>query len=238
MRKYKKLVVRSTIISLAALASVASPSIPANAADTSPRPLDYQASLTVAKSAPAVVSIFQTIGNRTAEVFAGTGFFVDSRGYILTSNHVLFGSGGRVRLADGTSRPATVVFRDGKNDIALLHIEGTGYSTLKLGDSSLLKSGDAVLGMAPSVAPLPAAAGVVTGYDVIGVRDERGKTQAVGVFKSNAPFVPGYSGGPLLDIQGNVVGINDSIAATQHALSYSVPINAAKAALRSIPPSK
>jgi serine protease Do len=84
-----------------------------------------------------------------ARVDAGTGFFIDSDGYLLTANHVVADKEAayQVVLADGTAADATVLYRNPETDVALLKIEGSDFPSLRLGDSSSLRHGQIVAGL-------------------------------------------------------------------------------------------
>jgi serine protease Do len=156
----------------------------------------------------------------------GSGFVIDPSGLIVTNAHVVESAGQiQVRLADGRRFPASIVGRDSRVDLALLKIEGPPRLTvLPLGDSNRLRVGELVLalgnpfGLEQSVtfgivsrkgAPLTVAA---PGFDFI---------------QTDAAISPGNSGGPLVNVSGEVVGVN-SMVARNGSIGFAIPSNLVK----------
>jgi len=214
----------------------------------------------ISKVNPSVVSIFgykkilqneeqQTISfpffnisltipaQETEEVDAGTGFFVDSRGYIVTSEHVVDDPNAdyKIILQDGTPQTATVLYKDAVNDIAILKIPGENYAPATLGDSSAVTKGEVVIATGNALGSMRniPAVGSVTGLHKSIQPSNTGDNQQTinDLMQSNMQLYPGHSGGPTFDLSGTVVGINDAVAANQKNVSFSVPINAAKQAI-------
>jgi hypothetical protein len=177
------------------------------------------------------------IPSATAQTFAtsGSGFLVDSAGYILTNYHVVEGATGpiTVTLSDGRKYEAEVVdysatFEDGGFDAALLKIHGTGFPTLPLADSEGVQLFDRVMVLGY---PLSFSLGVslnITGGNVTAFRDLEGGPR---VFQIDAVVNPGNSGGPALDDYGRVIGIVTSKFEGEaiEGIGFVVPINAALA---------
>ncbi|MBZ9674030.1 DegQ family serine endoprotease [Mesorhizobium sp. ES1-3] len=139
----------------------------------------------------------------------GSGFIVSADGTIVTNNHVVDGASSiKVTLDDGTELPATLVGHDAKNDLAVLKIKaGKSLPTVKWGDSDKLMTGDQVLAIGnPFGIGTTVTAGIVSA---------RGRDLHSGPFDDfiqiDAPINHGNSGGPLVDVNGNVVGINTAI---------------------------
>ncbi|UVK43169.1 DegQ family serine endoprotease [Mesorhizobium sp. AR07] len=139
----------------------------------------------------------------------GSGFIVAADGTIVTNNHVVDGASSiKVTLDDGTELPATLVGRDAKNDLAVLKIKADKpLPTVKWGDSDRLMTGDQVLAIGnPFGIGTTVTAGIVSA---------RGRDLHSGPFDDfiqiDAPINHGNSGGPLVDVSGNVVGINTAI---------------------------
>ena len=156
----------------------------------------------------------------------GSGFVIDPSGLIVTNAHVIESAGQiQVRLADGRRLAATVVGRDNRVDLALLKIAGApGLTVLPLGDSNKMRVGELVLalgtpfGLEQSVtfgivsrkgAPLIAAS---PGFDFI---------------LTDAAIHPGNSGGPLVNVSGEVVGVN-TMAGRNGAIGFAIPSNLVK----------
>lgn len=139
----------------------------------------------------------------------GSGFIIASDGIIVTNNHVVDGASSiKVTLDDGTILPAKLVGRDAKNDLAVLKIKADkSLPTVKWGDSDRLMTGDQVLAIGnPFGIGTTVTAGIVSA---------RGRDLHSGPFDDfiqiDAPINHGNSGGPLVDANGNVVGINTAI---------------------------
>ena len=139
----------------------------------------------------------------------GSGFIVGSDGTIVTNNHVIDGATSiKVTLDDGTELPAKLVGRDAKNDLAVLKVKADkSLPTVKWGDSDKLMPGDQVLAFGnPFGIGTTVTAGIVSA---------RGRDLHSGPFDDfiqiDAPINHGNSGGPLVDVAGNVVGINAAI---------------------------
>jgi putative serine protease PepD len=143
----------------------------------------------------------------------GTGFVVDADGLIVTNEHVVDGSSDiTVKLGDGTSRKATVVGQDKSTDIALLKIDTGGgkLTPLKLADSSKVQIGDATFAIGN---PFGLEDTLTTGVISATQRQITAPNgfSISGVLQTDAALNPGNSGGPLLDDQGDVIGINSQI---------------------------
>jgi serine protease Do len=165
---------------------------------------------------------------------AGTGFFVDSSGYILTSEHVVSDTNAfyRVTLTDGTEENARIIYRNPVDDVAVIKIEGTNYPALTLGDSSLLTKGTPVLGMGNAFGQTTNVTSVGAVSDlhenIISSSADGTEKRLSDLFETTMQLYPGDSGGPTFDLSGKVIGINDAIAVDQDHVSFSTPINYAK----------
>jgi serine protease Do len=159
----------------------------------------------------------------------GTGFLIDSKGMILTNNHVVEDSTElKVKLADGKAYKARIVGRDAKTDVALIQIKTDGLlPSLPLGDSDALEVGDWLVAIGnPFGLGNTVTSGIVSAkYRQIGA----------GVYdnfiQTDAAINPGNSGGPLLDMQGQVVGINSAIFSQSGGsvgIGFAIPINMVK----------
>ncbi|HEX7091267.1 MAG TPA: trypsin-like peptidase domain-containing protein [Longimicrobiales bacterium] len=170
---------------------------------------------------------------------AGSGVILDREGYILTSDHVVENADHvTVTLHDRREFEARVVARDPSTDVAVLKIEPGDYPPARLGDSDALRLGDWVLALgSPLGLQFSVSAGVVSAkgrsIGILGPGAD-GASQAAPLehfIQTDAAMNPGNSGGPLVDLEGNVVGINTAIATpTGYYFGYgfAVPINLAR----------
>ncbi len=171
---------------------------------------------------------------RETQQSLGSGFVVDKEGYILTNRHVVDGADQiSVTLSNGKRYDAKLVGKDARTDVALLKVEPKEPLTvLDLGDSDQVEVGEWVMAIGN---PFGLGGNSVT----VGVVSFKGRDLTLGVrgtsvdmIQTDAAINPGNSGGPLLNTDGQVVGINTMIIANGPAQSagvgFSVPINVAK----------
>ena len=164
---------------------------------------------------------------------AGSGFVMDSRGYILTNNHVIENAQAiQVTLGDGSRFPAKLVGADTRNDIALLKIEPGNHklTAIPMGDSDALQVGQRVLAIGN---PFGFSSTLTTGVvSALGRTVQTSQESFIdGAIQTDAAINQGNSGGPLLDTHGNVVGINSAIYSTSGSaagIGFAIPINTAK----------
>jgi S1-C subfamily serine protease len=177
----------------------------------------------------AVVKIDNyAISDRQRISGSGSGFVFSSDGLILTNAHVVSNSGKlNVTLLDGEEYTGEVTGIDRDTDIAIIKIFGTGYTPAKLGTSGDLKIGQFVI-----------AIGNPFGYQhsvSVGVLSGVGRTMRTpdghlidNILQSDAAMNPGNSGGPMIDTQGEVIGINTAIIPSGQGLSFSIGIDTVK----------
>ena len=154
----------------------------------------------------------------------GSGFVIDPDGYIVTNNHVIEGAEKiLVRMGDKREFDAEIVGTDPQSDIALLKIDENNLHSLKLGDSEALKLGEWVLAIgAPFGFEQSVTAGIVSAKG-----RANGAQQYVPFIQTDVPINRGNSGGPLLNMDGEVVGVNSWILSSNGGfigLSFSIPI--------------
>jgi S1-C subfamily serine protease len=182
-----------------------------------------------AKTDPGLVDVVSSLGYQGAGA-AGTGLVLTSTGEILTNNHVIDGATS-VKVTDignGRTYTASVVGYDKTDDIAVLQLKNaSGLTTVSLGDSSQVKSGDKVvaLGNAGGKGGTPSvAAGHVTSLNqAITASDEGGgaSERLTGMIETNANIQPGDSGGALVNTAGQVVGINTAASSASETSAGS-----------------
>ena len=159
---------------------------------------------------------------------AGSGFIIDKTGYILTNAHVIAGmSRIVVTLQDGEEYPAEVVGSDKHTDIALLKIDAEmPLPVVVIGDSDAVKVGQWVAAIgSPYGLDQTVTAGIISA-----LRRRLPSDRYVPFIQTDAAVNPGNSGGPLTDLDGNVIGINSQIISPVQAFvgaSFAIPINVA-----------
>ena len=205
-----------------------------SAADSSTRPDGSIAALAAAVT-PAVVSIDATnkLGSAT-----GTGFIIDSTGYIVTNNHVIadavYHSKITVTLADGQEFLAKVVGHTSEYDIAVLKIQATGLPVVELGNSDGVVVGDTVIAIgSPLGLQSTVTSGIISALDRPVTTGNNDELSFIDALQTDAAINPGNSGGPLIDAKGRVIGVNSAIATNTNnqseagsiGLGFAIPIN-------------
>ncbi len=157
----------------------------------------------------------------------GSGVIIDRTGYIVTNYHVVRGAEGiTVRLIDGREFKANVVGRDPKTDLSLIKITSPAADlpAIPLGDSDKMRVGDWVLAVGN---PFGLAHTVTQG-----IISATGRVIGTGPYdnflQTDAPVNPGNSGGPLVNLHGEVVGITTAIVATGQGIGFAIPSNVAR----------
>ena len=158
----------------------------------------------------------------------GSGVIVDSKGYILTSSHVISGADDiRVKLADGSVFDAKALGADPDTDIAVLKIDTTALTSIVTGDSSDLEVGDVVLAIGN---PFNIGQTVTQGIISATGRNQLGLNTYEDFIQTDAAINPGNSGGALINAFGQLVGINTAIYGVDSSLGigFAIPVNLAK----------
>jgi S1-C subfamily serine protease len=164
----------------------------------------------------------------------GSGIVVSSNGLILTNYHVVEGAQSlSVATADNQTLDATVVSTDEKHDLAVIHATGGSLTAATLGDSGQLLVGQTVLAIGSPLGEFTETVtrGIVSALDrSITVSDQaNGSSKDLsGLIQTDAAINPGNSGGPLINEQGEVVGINSAVSRQAEGIGFAIPINAAK----------
>jgi Do/DeqQ family serine protease len=163
---------------------------------------------------------------RNVQRGTGTGFVIDAAGFIVTNDHVISGADRiRVRLTDGREYRATVFGADPATDIALLKIEAENLPALPLGDSDEVRVGDAVIAIGN---PLDYEHSVTSGIVSAKGRKVYHNEPFEDFIQTDAAINRGNSGGPLLNQQGEVIGVNTVIRVDGSGISFAVPSNVVK----------
>lgn len=190
--------------------------------------------VTVVGTVPGQVTFFGSTGNQTV---SGSGVFISDQGYILTNNHVVEGTQGdlTIILADGSQEKAKIVGTDQFSDIAVLKTDGKVPAVATLGNSDVLQPGESVIAIG---SPLGDFKNTVT----VGVISATGRSidtgqgyQIENLIQTDAAINQGNSGGPLVDLVGEVIAINTLIVRNSgsgtvaEGLGFAIPINTANA---------
>jgi serine protease Do len=159
----------------------------------------------------------------------GSGFLISKDGYILTNNHVVGGANRlEVALHDGRKMEAKVVGTDAHTDVALIKIEGQDLPVLPMGDSDVMEVGEWVLAIG---SPFGLTGTVTSGIVSAKGRDGMGITDYENFLQTDAAINPGNSGGPLVNLQGQAIGINTAILSRDggyNGIGFAIPMNMAK----------
>jgi len=215
-------------------------------AETLPEPqvlisnTDIQTNITqaVEKAGPAVVTVVGTVAGRETffgytgdQRVSGSGVIISADGYAVTNNHVIDGTTSvNVLLADGNELPATVIGADPYADLAVLKLDGEVQSYASLGNSDALQPGETVIAIG---SPLGEFVNTVT----VGVVSATGRMietengyQIENLIQTDAAINSGNSGGPLVNLAGEVIGINTLVvrgsemgSASAEGLGFAVP---------------
>lgn len=158
----------------------------------------------------------------------GSGFIIGSDGRLITNAHVVDGAEKvQVTLKDGTSYPGKVLGTDPFTDVAVIKIEATNLPTVSFGDAENLMPGEWAIAIGnPLGLDNTVTVGIISAMgrssSQVGVPDKRVK-----FIQTDAAINPGNSGGPLLNSQGEVIGINTAIRADAQGLGFAIPIETA-----------
>ena len=202
----------------------------------------------VQKVAPTVVTVVGTIpgqmtffGMTGDQTVSGSGFFISDQGYILTNNHVVEGTKEvKIILSDGSEQTASIVGTDIYSDIAVLKTDGNVPAIAGLGNSDVLDPGESVIAIG---SPLGNFKNTVT----VGVVSATGRSLDTGngyqiedLIQTDAAINHGNSGGPLVNLAGEVIGINTLVVRNTNGgdvaegLGFAIPVNTAQAIAQQI----
>jgi serine protease Do len=163
-------------------------------------------------------------GRRTT----GSGFIIRQDGFILTNAHVIDGAQQiQVKLADGRRLVARQIGLDERVDLALIKVDATGLPVAALGDSNRLRVGEFVLALGH-----PFGLEQTVSFGIVSRRGAPLQVAAPGFdfIQTDASVNPGNSGGPLVNMAGEVIGVN-SMAARNGSIGFAIPVNLAKSLL-------
>jgi putative serine protease PepD len=183
---------------------------------------------------------FGTPGGSQKSEAEGTGFEIDTKGDILTAEHVVDGADSiQVQFEDGSTAKATLVGSDKSTDTAVIHVDkpASDLHPLMLGDSSSVQPGQSVVAIgSPFGLPESMTAGIVSATNRSITAPNR--FSITGAIQTDAAINHGNSGGPLIDVATNtVIGINDQIESDTNdnaGVGFAVPINPARSVARTL----
>jgi len=175
----------------------------------------------------------QTVGR-------GTGFIIEKNGLILTNRHVVDDEDAEytVILNDGTQFQAEILGRDMIKDIAILKIQAENLDTIELGDSNGIEIGQTVIAIGNALGEYSntVTRGVISGINRKVVAGGIFSSEEVidGAIQTDAAINIGNSGGPLLNLAGQVIGVNTAVNWNGSALGFAIPIDQAKNIISSV----
>ncbi len=189
------------------------------------------------QAAPGVVTITTELARRgRVGEGVGSGIVLDTSGNILTNAHVIAGASQiQVTFSDGQTAAATVAGESTSADLAVIHVSvaASRLHPLVLGDSKAVRVGDAAYAIG---APFGLAESMTAGI-VSGLNRSNQSSGLSGLIQTDAPINPGNSGGALLNAQGQVIGVSDSIESPiggNVGVGFAIPGNVVKQLLKSL----
>jgi serine protease Do len=210
--------------------------------------IDTTITKAVQQVGPAVVTVVGTIPGQNTywgptgdQTVSGSGFFISQDGYVLTNNHVVDGTSEvSIVLSDGTQEKATIIGTDQYADVAVLKTSGQVPAVATLGNSDVLNPGETVIAIG---SPLGDFKNTVT----VGVVSATGRSidtgqgyMIEGLIQTDAAINEGNSGGPLVNLAGEVIAINTLVVrgtgtgTVAEGLGFAIPINTAQAVAEQI----
>ncbi len=180
-----------------------------------------------------VIPQYRQNGTKSQEVSSGSGFIISADGYVVTNQHVVADKEASytVFLNDGSKHDATVVALGDVYDIALLKIDNGGrdLAYLQFGDSDQLKQGQSVIAIGNALGQFrnTVSVGVVSGLSrSVTASSGQGQSELLqDVIQTDAAINSGNSGGPLLDLQGFVIGVNVAASNGGSNIAFALPAN-------------
>jgi serine protease Do len=190
----------------------------------------------------SVNSAYYGTRTRTTQA-AGTGLIIDSNGLILTNKHVVAEGITKLEVvtSDGTRyEDVDVIGRDSLNDLAILKVKDPkNFKAAQLADSDNVRTGQKVIAIGNALGQFQntVTSGIISGLGrPVEAGDESGSAteQLTNLFQTDAAINSGNSGGPLLNYNGEVIGINTAIAADAQNIGFAIPINEAKGIIETV----
>ena len=184
---------------------------------------------------PFFRGFFGNVPHEQVQRALGSGVIISPDGYIVTNNHVVGGADKvEVRLSDARVFPATIVGTDPKSDVAIIKINKTGLPAMKIGDSSRLRIGSFVLAIGnPFGLEQTVTMGIISALGRSGL----GITDYENFIQTDAAINPGNSGGALVNMKGELIGINTAILSQSGGsvgIGFAIPIDLVMSIKKSI----
>ncbi|NPV39859.1 MAG: PDZ domain-containing protein [Anaerolineae bacterium] len=229
------------VIGLETIIPTQTPELVTNSVSVSYSDISTTITQVVERVGPAVVTVVGTTSGQMTffgysgdQEVSGSGFIITNDGYIITNNHVVEDTQDvRVILSDGSELPASVVSTDSFADLAVLKADGVMPGVAVLGNSDNLKPGETVIAIG---SPLGDFRNSVT----VGVVSATGRSLDTGnnyqmenLIQTDAAINSGNSGGPLVNLAGEVIGVNSAVvrgsgnSAIAEGLGFAIPSNTA-----------
>lgn len=173
-------------------------------------------------------------GTEKQQVGAGTGFIVSADGLVLTNKHVVSDDQAEytVVTSDGKEYPAKVLSKDPVQDLAIIKVEGNNFKPLTLGSSQDIQIGQSVIAIGNALGEFQntVSVGVISGLGrtVVASGETFGTETLEDIIQTDAAINKGNSGGPLLNLKGEVIGINTATSSAGQNISFAISIDKAK----------
>ncbi len=174
---------------------------------------------------PQAALLQRLLGSESAkQPQLGSGAIVSADGHIVTNWHVVANAGAvEVSLNDGRSLPAAFVGADELTDVAVLKIEATGLPAIGFGNSDDVRIGQTVVAVGN---PFGLQGTVTTG--IVSGKGRMMSEATTEFFQTDAPINPGSSGGPLVDVDGKIVALNNALVQHTAGIGFAIPSNAVR----------
>lgn len=169
--------------------------------------------------------------NATDSLSLGTGTIISENGYILTNWHLAGNkySSCYVTIDDGNVYTGNTVWADSDLDLAIVKISASGLQYLKLGDSDSIKLGERVYAIGNPIGvefQRTVTSGIISGINrTIKIEEDNNSSYMEGLIQTDASINKGNSGGPLINVKGEIIGINSIKIETAEGIGFAVPIN-------------
>ncbi|WP_114939098.1 S1C family serine protease [Mucilaginibacter endophyticus] len=180
------------------------------------------------KTAVVKIEIFSNVNGKEQATGTGSGFLFSSDGYLFTNSHVIHSAKKiTVKMHDGTTHPAELIGEDQDTDLAILKINGAEFTPVKFGDADQLQIGQLVIAIGnPLGFQHTVTAGVVSALGR--TLEGQGGRLMDSMIQTDAALNPGNSGGPLVNGDGEVVGVNTAVIRGAQGICFAISINTAK----------